>query len=270
MSQSPDIFLSYSREDHEIARRFAEAFQRAGLGVWWDQTLTAGEAYDEVTEQALKAARAVVVLWSKSSVASRWVRAEATIADRNNTLVPVMIGACERPVMFELRQSADLTSWNGDEKDPAWQAFLAGLIRVTGRDRPAAVPKPGAPLPIDPLPVPSRDPFRRVRWMLVVAVALIVGLLGAWLFLRGQDRPAAVTAASEPIAQAPDEERSIAVLPFRNISSDPEQEYFSDGLSEELLNELTRVPQLRVIGRTSSFAFKGKDEDLRPSARRWA
>lgn len=99
--------------------------------------------------------------------------------------------------------------------------------------------------------------------MLVVAVALIVGLLGAWLFLRGQHKPAAVTAASEPIAQAPAEERSIAVLPFRNISSDPEQEYFSDGLSEELLNELTRVPQLRVIGRTSSFAFKGKDEDLR-------
>jgi TolB-like protein len=56
---------------------------------------------------------------------------------------------------------------------------------------------------------------------------------------------------------------SIAVLPFVNMSSDPEQEYFSDGLSEELLNQLAQVPELRVIGRTSSFAFKGKNEDLR-------
>lgn len=56
---------------------------------------------------------------------------------------------------------------------------------------------------------------------------------------------------------------SIAVLPFVNMSSDPEQEYFSDGISEELLNLLAKIPQFRVAGRTSSFAFKGKDTDLR-------
>jgi TolB-like protein len=55
---------------------------------------------------------------------------------------------------------------------------------------------------------------------------------------------------------------SIAVLPFVNRSSDPEQEYFSDGISEELLNRLAKIPQFRVAGRTSSFAFKGKDEEL--------
>jgi TolB-like protein/class 3 adenylate cyclase/Tfp pilus assembly protein PilF len=58
-------------------------------------------------------------------------------------------------------------------------------------------------------------------------------------------------------------ERSIAVLPFENRSDDKEQEYFSDGLSEELLNMLAKLPDLKVIGRTSSFAFKGKNEDLR-------
>ena len=58
-------------------------------------------------------------------------------------------------------------------------------------------------------------------------------------------------------------ERSIAVLPFENRSNDKEQEYFSDGLSEELINMLTKIPELKVIGRTSSFAFKGKNEDLR-------
>ena len=57
-------------------------------------------------------------------------------------------------------------------------------------------------------------------------------------------------------------DRSIAVLPFVNMSNDPEQDYFSDGLSEELLNLLGKIPELKVIARTSSFAFKGKSEDI--------
>ena len=67
----------------------------------------------------------------------------------------------------------------------------------------------------------------------------------------------------ESPAQVASGPASIAVLPFANMSSDKEQEYFSDGLSEELLNQLTQVPGLRVIGRQSSFAFKGRSEDLR-------
>lgn len=61
--------------------------------------------------------------------------------------------------------------------------------------------------------------------------------------------------------------KSIAVLPFVNMSSDKEQEYFSDGLSEELLNQLAQIPQLRVIARTSSFSFKGKEVDVLTIAR---
>ena len=101
-----DIFLSYNREDQARAKLFADAFTGQGFNVWWDVGLKAGEAYDEVTENALRTAKAVVVLWSKRSVASRWVRAEATLADRNKTLVPCMIEACERPFMFELTQTA--------------------------------------------------------------------------------------------------------------------------------------------------------------------
>lgn len=64
-------------------------------------------------------------------------------------------------------------------------------------------------------------------------------------------------------ATATGDRASIAVLPFVNMSSDPEQDYFSDGISEELLNLLAKIPQFQVAGRTSSFAFKGKDDDLR-------
>ena len=122
-----DVFISYSRDDQSTARKFAEGLQAEGLSVWWDQTLRMGDAYDEVTEKALREARAVVVLWSRNSVASRWVRAEATIADRAGTLLPVMIEACDRPVMFELRQTADLVAWQGDRRDPRWLAFVEGL-----------------------------------------------------------------------------------------------------------------------------------------------
>ena len=91
---------------------------------------------------------------------------------------------------------------------------------------------------------------------------LAVGLMaGALWKLRGDAAAVAQVAASP--GPAVTESPSIAVLPFVNMSSDPEQQYFADGLSEELLNQLAQVPGLRVIGRTSSFAYKGRNEDLR-------
>jgi hypothetical protein len=75
---------SHNREDAAVAKLFAEAFAKEGLVVWWDATLRSGEPYDEVTEAALRGARAMVVLWSPRSVAFHWVSAEATIAYRSN------------------------------------------------------------------------------------------------------------------------------------------------------------------------------------------
>lgn len=146
MVTAPDIFLSYNREDQARARLFAEAFAAQGFSVWWDTELKSGEAYDEVTENALRTAKAVVVLWSKKSVVSRWVRAEATLADRSKTLVPAMIEPCERPIMFELTQTAELSHWRGAAEDGAWTAFLADVRRFAGRDAPSA-PSVGAPPP---------------------------------------------------------------------------------------------------------------------------
>ena len=150
---TPDIFLSYNREDHVTARRFAEAFERESFKVWWDATLRSGEAYDEVTEAALRGAKAVVVLWSKKSVVSRWVRAEATVADRNKTLVPVMIEPCERPIMFELTQTAELAHWQGAADDKAWLAFLSDVKRFVEKD---AVPAQPAPVVQDVAPPPAK------------------------------------------------------------------------------------------------------------------
>jgi adenylate cyclase len=153
-----DIFLSYNREDQSVARRFAEAFEAEGFSVWWDTTLRAGEAYDEVTETALRTAKAVVVLWSPRSVVSRWVRAEATLADRNRTLVPCTIEPCDRPIMFELTQTADLSHWQGDVGDQAWRGFLTDIERFVGRRRSADVV---GVTPTPPQPTKSRVGERR-------------------------------------------------------------------------------------------------------------
>jgi len=97
---------------------------------------------------------------------------------------------------------------------------------------------------------------------------IIIGVLAAGLiffavdkYFRDPDTSPGADSTQEIVAN--EIQRSIAVLPFVNMSSDPEQEYFSDGLSEEILNLLAKIPELKVIGRTSSFAFKGKNEDLR-------
>lgn len=250
----PDIFLSYSREDQQAAARIAAALQQEGHEVWWDQALNAGDAYDRITEQALESARAVVVLWSKHSVESRWVRAEATTADRLGTFVPVMIEPCKRPIMFELTQSADLTQWKGDREDSAWRGLMASLRRFI--DRPGAMPAP--------VTEPEKRTTAARTIAILVAILLLVGGASWWWKTRSLPAPdvtAAQAAAGTPASPA--SENSIAVLPFTNMSSDSEQEFFADGLSEELLNQLAQLPQLRVIGRTSSFAFKGRNEDLR-------
>jgi formylglycine-generating enzyme required for sulfatase activity len=124
-----DAFISYKNEDRAAARLFADALAAEGISVWWDPAVRTGETYDEVIERNLREARTVVVLWSPRSVRSKWVRAEATVGDRKGEggLAPVMIAECERPIAFELMQTADLRGWEGDRTDPRWLAFVADL-----------------------------------------------------------------------------------------------------------------------------------------------
>ena len=208
---TPDIFLSYNREDAATAKRFADGFAAEGLSVWWDTALRSGEAYDEVTEAALRGAKAVVVLWSPRSVVSRWVRAEATIADRCKTLVPVTIEPCERPIMFELTQTAELSHWTGDAGDAAWQAFLTDVRHRVGQQS---------------APQLSNSPTNRVP----------------------AAQPQAKSAAKP----------NVIILPFVNMSGDTEQEYFSDGVTEDIITDLGRVAALSLVSRNMAFSYKGK------------
>ncbi|MDP3459266.1 MAG: SUMF1/EgtB/PvdO family nonheme iron enzyme [Hyphomonas sp.] len=140
-----DIFLSYSRADRPKAQMVAEALIAEGFSVWWDKVLRAGQTYDEVTEGMLRDSDVVIVLWSAVSVKSKWVRAEATLGQRTSALIPAMIEDAERPIMFELTQSADLIGWEGDRSDPRWKEFVADIRRAAEHAAPAASPVAAAP-----------------------------------------------------------------------------------------------------------------------------
>ena len=112
---------------------------------------------------------------------------------------------------------------------------------------------------------------QRMNRMIIAVLALALGYFAVDKFVLSPQREAAqlaalpdTTAAGKKAAAGSENvERSIAVLPFVNMSADPENEFFSDGLSEEILNSLARIDGMQVVGRTSSFQFKGKNEDLR-------
>ncbi|MFN3912339.1 SUMF1/EgtB/PvdO family nonheme iron enzyme [Hyphomonas sp.] len=181
-----EVFVSYNREDLKTAQTIVDGLIAEGFDVWMDMNLQAGENYDEITEDRLHKARAVVVLWSSRSVKSRWVRAEATIGARKNTLVPLMIEPCDRPVMFELIQTTDLSGWSGDRNDPAWLAFVevikkrltAAPVASTGSES-----RGGGPASAKPRkrvkPVKKRKEQRSGGLLTAVGLTFIFGMVSA-------------------------------------------------------------------------------------------
>jgi serine/threonine protein kinase/tetratricopeptide (TPR) repeat protein len=130
----------------------------------------------------------------------------------------------------------------------------------------AVLHKEPAPLPLPPsiqnilTRCLQKSPAARFQSMAEVKDALLAATSGiSW---SGAMPLAPLETQSLPIERTP----SIAVLPFANMSRDQEDEFFSDGLAEEIINALTQVPELKVIARTSAFAFKGKNEDIRKIA----
>jgi eukaryotic-like serine/threonine-protein kinase len=109
------------------------------------------------------------------------------------------------------------------------------------------------------------------EWALAAAAVLAAVALTYALMLPPRTAPAAATSTAPPnrvVVSRPPPDKSIAVLPFVDMSEKKDQEYFSDGLSEELIDHLVHSADLRVIARTSSFQFKGKNEDVRSIARK--
>ncbi len=136
-----DVFISYARSTEAAATRIAEALRDAGYAVWRDDELPAHRDYSEVIEERLRAARAVVVIWSDEAVRSEWVQSEADRARQDRKLVQLSIDGSRLPMPFDRIQCADLTGWSGDVAAPGWRK-VAGSIDALVRGVAAPIPSP--------------------------------------------------------------------------------------------------------------------------------
>ena len=231
----PEVFVSYKAEDRRRIEPLVQALQADGYSVWWDQHIGTGDEWRHTIERQLDSAKCVLVVWSKRSVGpdGNFVRDEASRAQKRHVYVPVLIDSVNPPLGFGESQAASLRGWKGDRSDPKYQAVLAGVRRIAGAGTQPQSEGAGQ------VPVTRRA----VVAAGAVTVVAIAGAGGWALFKPGRAGAA----------------QSIAVLPFANLSGDPGQAYFSDGLAEELRTVLARIPSLKVIGRTSSELVRSAD-----------
>jgi hypothetical protein len=128
-----DIFISYSRNDQEVAEALALGFEQCGWTVFWDRKIPPGREWGDVIETELKQAKCVVVLWSNGSLHSTWVKEEASVAKEQEKLLPVRIENVKPPFGFTWIQCADLTQWEPGSYEVDAFRFLARATADIGR-----------------------------------------------------------------------------------------------------------------------------------------
>jgi uncharacterized protein (TIGR02145 family) len=126
-----DIFISYSKQDHKRAKDVATRLIQEGWSVFWDRNIPVGSNWDEILEKELNTARVIVTLWSKDSVTSEWVRAEAAEGANRRILVPVVLESVTIPIRFRLLQTADISDWDlGQSDTEGMQLLIEAIARI--------------------------------------------------------------------------------------------------------------------------------------------
>lgn len=186
------VFLSYDRDDTDKARPIALALEKAGHSVWWDLHVRGGAQFGKVIEEALKAADAVVVLWSRNSVESAWVRDEAAAGRDSGRLVPVTIDGTQPPLGFRQFQTIDLRVWRARSKGKF--ALLLEAVESLGPKENGVDDRPP-----DRPPSSAGVPQHAARWLLAAgALALLVCAgLGWWLWSARNGLPVVQVAAAD-------------------------------------------------------------------------
>jgi hypothetical protein len=274
------VFLSYASQDVGAAARVCEALRAAGVEVWFDQSeLRGGDAWDSKIKKQIHDCALFIPLISAHTDARsegyfrrEWklaVRRLLDMADDAAFLVPVVIDGTreDKARVPEDFLGVQWTKLPGGETPPEFAFRVRQLLDWDNAT-------PHAPIEdwagrfesstrTQTASVTQRSVLRRWRVGLALA-ALLLGIGGGlfWHYQRASDLPAAKPPAASRSVAAPDK-TSIAVLAFADMSEKKDQEYFADGMAEEILDLLEKIPGLKVIGRTSSFQFKSQNVDLR-------
>ena len=224
------VFLSYASQDAQAAQKIADALRAAGVEVWLDQSeLRGGDVWDQKIRRQIRECAIFIPVISASSQArlEGYFRLEWRLADQRTQLMAKS------------------------------RAFLLPVCIDDTSESAAEVP----------------ESFLAVQWLRLCAGGSLAELTDRLSALLAGDPSIAsqsqsrLAASSQPARSGTDtplqvRQKTIAVLPFQDLSEKKDQEYFADGIAEEILNLMSRVPGLRVIGRTSSFRFRGKSDNL--------
>ena len=272
------VFLSYAREDTDAARRIADALRAFGVEVWFDQSeLRGGDQWDVKIRQQINDCALFLPIVSqhtqergKGYFRLEWklaVEQTHLMADGMAFLAPIVVD--DTPESGALVPAEFLrVQWTRLAQGVPTPQFVEQVKRLLGgKVAPVSDRRIGTAATTDAGQKPALPRSAVPGWAWGVAAAVIVAVVAGILFLRPAPPPVAAprsAAETNPATPAISDksapaEKSIAVLAFADLSEARNSEYFSDGISEELLNVLAKVPGLRVAARTSAFFFKGKN-----------
>lgn len=216
-----DIFISYASEDRDQARRFAETLAKHGWSVWWDRRIPFGKSFDEVIEGEIGAARCMIVLWSRHSVESGWVKNEAREGKARQVLVPALIEPVRIPLEFRHLQTADLTEWEPDSPHAQFNQLLEQLQSLLAHRPTGTLPRTEAgspPREASSRPLPNvrkgaergqgRSTKRLVAGMIITAL-LLGGAAFAIYWAMARAQIAVPNLIGKPVGEARNELAAI-------------------------------------------------------------
>ena len=266
---TPDVFISYASQDTAVANVILEALELQGISCWIaPRDVTPGTHYASEIVHAIDTVRAIVLVLSANSSSSPHVLREVERAtSKRHPVVSLRIDQTSLPAEFQYflntSQWLDASEGGTGRMMPKLVAAVRAAIQPPV-DRSLA---PGTSRTAVAAAAP-RSTSRTAILLVAFAGVAIVGF-AVYRSWRGAHPAAIPPAPAESVAMltpAPAvpaiSEKSVAVLPFVDMSEKKDQEYFSDGLSEELIDMLTKIPELQVPARTSSFYFKGKQATI--------
>jgi TolB-like protein/tetratricopeptide (TPR) repeat protein len=269
------VFISYASQDAAVAGALVETLERHGVGCWIaPRDVKAGALYADAIARAISGAKAFVLVLSESAIVSSHVGKEIERASsKKRPIIALRIDAA--PLTPALEYFLSESQWVEAQTGSMEAAYAKLIDDIRDPARTAPRKTPAAPLEVSAATARAAHPKLRSNWILLAAGAVfVVAALLVYKFWISshvaQEKPVATTSlapATGVAAQPTISEKSIAVLPFVDMSEKKDQEYFADGMAEEIIDLLAKVPSLRVPARTSSFYFKGKSTKVSDIAR---
>ena len=183
-----DIFISYASKDRARAGVLAQTLGARGWSIWWDREIPLGKSFDEFIEKALADAQCVVVLWSAVSIASEWVRNEASEAKRRGILIPVFIEPVEAPLAFRLLNGADLRDWRGDSEDGEFQRLVQRIEQLLAQRTEPGVDRENR-MESPPVYRERQKNSSRTLRLALGAIGIVAAVISGYLWRGDQSEP---------------------------------------------------------------------------------